>query len=99
MGEMRVSVEGLEAWSAQCGIVAGKLAVVPVGGAVPSGQATATAVSTGQSLIGGIAAGMAARARATGTSATEAATAYALNDAESATQLAAVAPASGGVDA
>lgn len=89
---MRVDVQRLEAWSAQCGTVAGKLAVPMVTPSLPSGQATATAVSTGQTLIGGTATVMATRVRGTGVHATEAASAYAINEQESAQSLAAVAP-------
>lgn len=93
MGEMQVDVEGLEAWSAQCGTIAGKLAASPVAPpSLPGGQATATAVSTGQTLVAGTASLMAVRVRSTGTSATSAAAAYAANDDESAQRLAAVSP-------
>lgn len=90
---MRVDVEGLQAWSAQCERIADELAAVvsaaPPG--VPSGQATATAVSTGQTLIGGTASLMAARVGATGTQSATAAVAYAANEGESARRLAGVA--------
>lgn len=93
MGEMRVDLKGLEVWSAQCATIAGELAaasaIAPV---LPAGQATSTAVSTGQTLVNGTARVMAARVRGTGTSATAAAAAYAANDGESAQRLDAVTP-------
>jgi hypothetical protein len=93
MGEMRVDIQGLEAWSAQCGTIAGELAATSMAPpSLPSGQATSTAVSTGQTLIGGTASVMATRVRGTGTSATASAAAYATNDDESAQRLAAVSP-------
>lgn len=93
MGEMRVDVQRLEAWSAQCGMIAGELAATSMSPpSLPSGQATATAVSTGQTLIGGTASLMATRVRGTGTSATAAATAYAANEQGSVQRLAAVSP-------
>jgi hypothetical protein len=93
VGEMRVDVQGLEAWSTECGTIAGELAgpaaSVP---SLPSGQATSTAVSAGQALIGGTATVMSSRVQGTATQAAEAATAYATHERESAQRLAAVAP-------
>lgn len=90
---MQVDVEGLEAWSAQCGTTAGQLAAdTTTASDLPSGQATATAVSAGQTLIGGTASVMAARVESTAATASAAAAAYADQDAESAQRLAAVSP-------
>lgn len=92
--ELRVIPRGLEAWSTQCGTVAGELAansVTPP--SLTSGQATATAVSTGQTLIGGTATVLASRVQATGKSAAASAATYATNDEESAERLAALTPA------
>jgi hypothetical protein len=93
MGEMRVDVEGLEDWSAQCVTIAGELAAASLAlPSLPSRQATSTAVSTGQALVDGTSTFMATRVRGTGTNASAAATAHAANDEESAQRLAAVSP-------
>ena len=91
-----VDPSGLRAWSAQCGTVAGKLAAPVATPCGPSAQATAAAVSAGQTVIGGTAAMMASRVQATGAEALEAAAAYAEPDAEGSQRLAAVAPLSPG---
>jgi len=90
---MHVDVQGLQAWSAQCGAIARELAVGPAAAsAPPSGQSTTTAVSAGQSLVAGTASLMATRVQGTGALAAAAAAAYAANDDESAQRLAAVSP-------
>lgn len=89
---MQADCQGLRAWSAQCGTIAGELAAQPASPSLPSGQATATAVSAGQTLIGGTATLLASRVRSAGTQATEAAAAYATHEQESAQSLAGVSP-------
>ena len=94
---MQVDVQGLQAWSAQCATIAGELAAMAAAlPRLPGGQATATAVSTGQTLVGGTASLMSGRVRTTGISSSAAATAYTTHEQESAQRLAAVAPGAAG---
>ena len=95
MRGLRVDPAGLEAWSAQCATAAGELAAhAPIAVDLPSGQATAAAVTASQTIAATAAQVLATRVQCTGTQAGHAAGSYPESDEQSAQRLAALAPAS-----
>jgi hypothetical protein len=91
---MKVGAAGLESWSTHCATAAANLALCgPVTADLPSGQATAAAVSASQMIAAAAARVLAGRVQSTGTKASIAAGSYVESDATSAHQLAEV-PAS-----
>lgn len=95
MWGFQVDPAGLNAWSAQCATAAGELAArAPIAADLPSGQATAAAVSASQSIAAAAAEVLAARVQATGARASDAAGSYLESDEQSAQRLAELAPVS-----
>ncbi len=93
MRGLQITPEGLQAWSTQCETAATELATrAPDASGLPSGQATAAAVTASQTITTAAAQVLAARVQATGKQAGIAAGSYADNDDQSAERLAALAP-------
>lgn len=87
--------DGLQAWSVQCATAAGELAaLVTVAAGLPSGQATASAVTVSQTITTTAAQVLTVRVQATGTKASIAVSSYVESDEQSAQRLAAVASGS-----
>ncbi len=95
MWGVQVDPAGLNAWSDECATAAGELAGrAPITADLPSGQATAAAVTANQTIAAAAAELLALRVQATGAKASDAASSYLESDEQSAQRLAALAPAS-----
>lgn len=95
MRGFQVDPTGLNAWSAQCAAAAGELAArAPIAADLPSGQATAAAVTASQTIAAAAAELLAVRVEATGAKASDAASSYLGSDEQSAQRLASLTPAS-----
>jgi len=90
-GVVRVDAAGLDTWAVQCATAAADLALCrPAIAGVPSGQATAAAVSASHTIAATAGRVLGARLHDTGTRASIAATSYVESDDNSAHRLAEV---------